>query len=56
MAGVWDGGQGFRANNTDVNGSVGLMVTNEEKFRIFAREVKNFCLFKTKDHLYRQQT
>lgn len=28
MAGVEDGGQGFRANNTDVNGSVGLMVTN----------------------------
>lgn len=31
MAGVEDGGQGFRANNTDVNGSVGLMVTNVSK-------------------------
>lgn len=45
MAGVWGGGQGFIANNTDVNGSVGLMVTNVlREFRIFAWEVKNFCL------------
>lgn len=28
MAGVWDGGQGFQANNIDVNGSVGFMVAN----------------------------
>lgn len=28
VAEVWDGGQGLRANNTDVNESVGLMVTN----------------------------